>query len=271
MMGRDIRLARLLPKGENAVVVAVDHGEFFGMTPGLANLPQVVESLMEADGILMSPGMVEHCVASFCRKDRPALVVRMNWSSSYAFQWDYNDAFHASILPPEEALALGVDIGLASCILKTGNERTDRDNIQVFADLIRAKRHCGLPVVGEYYPVHRESLSNEQLHDQVAVACRVMSEVGADAVKTFYTGKRFREIVAAMPIPVLVLGADKLDTETAALQLAYDAVNDGARGVFFGRNVFQAKDPARFLQALKRVVKQGVAPSTAARDTGLDS
>jgi DhnA family fructose-bisphosphate aldolase class Ia len=119
--------------------------------------------------------------------------------------------------------------------------------------------------------VHRESLSDAQLHDQVAVACRVMCEVGADAVKTFYTGKRFREIVASVPIPVLVLGADKLETETDALQLAYDAVNDGARGVFFGRNVFQAKDPARFLQALKRVVKQGVTPSTAARESGLES
>ena len=271
MIGRDIRLSRLLPQGENAVVVAVDHGEFFGTTPGLSDLPKVVESLQEADGILMSPGMVEHCMATFTRKNRPVLVDRLNWSSSYAYQWNYNDACPATVLPPEEALALGVDLGLASCILKTGDERTDRDNLQVFADIVKAKRHCGLPVVGEYYPVHRESLSDAQLHDQVAVACRVMCEVGADAVKTFYTGKRFREIVASVPIPVLVLGADKLETETDALQLAYDAVNDGARGVFFGRNVFQAKDPARFLHALQRVLKQGVTPSTAARESGLES
>ena len=271
MIGKEIRLARLLQDGENAVVVAVDHGEFFGPIAGLTDLPRVVETLMEADGILMSPGMVEHCKAVFCRKTRPALVVRLNWASSYAFQWDYNDAYHTEILPPAEALALGVDIGLASCVLKTKDEKIDTDNIKVFADIIKAKRHCGLPVVGEYYPVHRESLSDAQLHNQVAVACRVMSEIGADAVKTFYTGKRFRETVAAVPIPVLVLGADKLETETAALELAYNAVNDGARGVFFGRNVVQAKDPAAFLKALKQVVKQGIEPSRAARESGLQS
>lgn len=270
MIGKDIRLARLLQNGENAVVVAVDHGEFFGPLPGLTDLPKVVDSISEADGILMSPGMVEHCKATFCKKDRPALIVRMNWASSYAFQWNYNDSYHTEIISPEEALSLGVDIGLASCILKTGNEKIDTGNIKVFADIIKAKRHCGLPVVGEYYPVHKESLSVEQLHSQVAVACRVMSEVGADAVKTFYTGKKFREIVASTPIPVLVLGADKMEKETDALRLAYDAANDGARGVFFGRNVIQAKSPVNFLKALKKVVKQGVEPTAAAKEFGLE-
>jgi len=97
-----------------------------------------------------------------------------------------------------------------------------------------------------------------------------MSEIGADAVKTFYTGKKFREIVDSTPIPVLVLGADKTNKETEALQLAYDAVNGGARGVFFGRNVIQARNPANFLKALKKVIKLGTEPSTAARDFELD-
>ncbi|OGO81598.1 MAG: hypothetical protein A2Y21_03805 [Clostridiales bacterium GWC2_40_7] len=270
MIGKDIRFARLLQRGENAVVVAVDHGEFFGPLPGLVDLPKVVESIKEADGILMAPGMVEHCGATFCKTDRPTLIVRLNWASSYAFQWNYNDSYHTEIISPEEALALGVDLGLASCVLKTGNEKTDTGNIKVFADIIKSKRHCGLPIVGEYYPVHKESLSINQLHDQVGVTCRVMSEVGADAVKTFYTGKRFREIVASTPIPVLVLGADKMDKEIQALQLAYDAVNDGARGVFFGRNVIQAKNPTNFLKALKKVVKQGIEPTVAAKEYELE-
>jgi len=270
MTGRDIRFSRLLKDGENAVIVAVDHGEFFGPLPGLIDVPEAVESVKEADGILMSPGMVAHCKDTFCMKDGPTLIIRLNWASSYAFQWNYNDSYHTEIISPEEALALGADIGLASCILKTKDEKIDTGNIKVFADIIKAKRHCGLPVVGEYYPVCKESLSEEQLHDQVAIACRVMSEIGADAVKTFYTGKRFREIVAATPIPVLVLGAEKTPKEIDALQVAYDAVNDGARGVFFGRNVIQAKNPANFLKALKKVVKLGIEPSVAVKEFGLE-
>lgn len=268
MTGSEIRMSRLLQKGRNAVVVAVDHGEFFGPLPGLEDLPSAVGRLSEADGILMAPGMVSHCRATFFGKKAPALVVRMNWASSYAFQWNYNESHHAPVVPPDEVLALGADFGLASCVLKTGSEGVDADNIRVFAEIMRAKRHAGLPVVGEYYPVHRERLDEKQLHEQVAVACRVMAELGADAVKTFYTGKRFREIVAAVPIPVLVLGADKTATELAALELAGAAVQDGARGVFFGRNVVQSSDPARFLKALKRVVTKGAAASDAARDAG---
>ncbi len=266
MIGRDIRFARFLQDGENAVVVAVDHGEFFGPLPGLINLPEVVESIREADGILMSPGMIEHCRKTFTRKKRPLLISRLNWASSYAFQWNYNDSYHTDVVTPQEALALGVDIGLASCVLKTGNEKTDTENIKVFADMVKAKRHCGLPLVGEYYPVHKEDLSTNELHEQVAVACRVMSEIGADAVKTFYTGRKFREISAATPIPILVLGAEKMERDIDALQMAYDAVNDGARGVFFGRNVIQAKNPTNFLKALKKVVNEGREPSDVARE-----
>jgi class I fructose-bisphosphate aldolase len=268
MTGSEIRLGRLLREG-NAVVVAADHGEFAGPVQGLTDVPGVVESLSEADGILLSPGMVRHCAATFMKRDRPLLAVRLNWGSNFAMQWDYNDAHHALVVPPEDALALGADMGLASCILKTGSERTDTETVGLFSEIIRAKRACGLPVVGEYYPARRESLSAEQLHEQVAIACRVMCELGADAVKTCYTGKKFREIVAATPIPVFALGADKTEREIDALRLAYDAVNDGARGVFFGRNVFQAGDPPRFLQALKKVVKQGADPSAAAGEFGL--
>jgi DhnA family fructose-bisphosphate aldolase class Ia len=269
MTGKDIRFNKFLPEGENAVVVAYDHGEFFGPLDGVASVPQVLDTIKEADGLLISPGMVEHCKKTFYRKDSPTLIVRMNWASSYAFQWNYNDSYSTEIITPEEALALGVDIGLASCVLKSKNEEVDTGNMRVFAEMIKRKRHCGLPVVGEYYPVYKESLSEQQLHDQVAIACRVMSEVGADAVKTFYTGKNFNKIVADVPIPVLVLGADKLEKETDALRLAYNAVNDGARGVFFGRNVIQAKNPANFLKALKKVIKEGMEPTKAAKEYDL--
>jgi len=124
-------------------------------------------------------------------------------------------------------------------------------------------------VIGEYYPVNRETLDDDMLTHQVSVACRVMSEIGADGVKTFYTGKRFAEVIKTTPIPVMVLGADKMENETDALQVAFDATQAGARGVFFGRNVTQAKDPAAFLEALKLVVKKGIMPANAAKQCGV--
>lgn len=269
MTGGEIRIKKFLPEGENVVVVAMDHGEFFGPTEGLHDLAKTARAVSGADAILLAPGAAEICAGVFARRGAPLMVMRLNWASSYAFQWDYNESHCAHVVSPEEALALGADLGLASCILKTGDEGVDTANIKNFAEIIKAKRHAGLPVIGEYYPVNRKSLDDGALTEQVSVACRVMAEIGADGVKTFYTGERFAEIVKTTPIPVMVLGADKMQNETDALRVAWNATQAGARGVFFGRNVTQSKDPAAFLEALKMVVKEGVTPEAAANRCGI--
>jgi len=269
MFGDIIRFNKLFSNEEKVVVVAVDHGEFSGPIPGLIDLPKTVESVKEAEAILMSPGMVAHCLDTFSRRDSPRLILRLNWSSSYCFQWNYNDSLAADVISPQEALYLGADLGMASLILKTEAERVDTENVANFAKIIREKRRCGLPIIGEYYPCNMDKLTPEDLHQQVYIACRIISELGADAIKTFYTGEKFSEIVEATPIPILTLGAEKMEKESQALQLAYKAVNAGAKGVVFGRNVFQAKNPEIFLKALKKVVKEGRDPKIVSEEFDL--
>ena len=89
-------------------------------------------------------------------------------------------------------------------------------------------------------------------------------------IKTFYTGKGFSQIAIATPIPILALGALKKPLERDALFAAAEAVEHGARGVVFGRNVVQAKEPQRLLEALKEVVKEGKAPDITADHYHLD-
>ena len=104
----------------------------------------------------------------------------------------------------------------------------------------------------------------------ISIGCRIVAELGVDLVKTFHTGERFAEIVRSTPVPVLALGARKLPHEVDALALAATAVRDGARGVVFGRNLVGAKDPVRFMAALRDVVKQGADPAAAAATHGLE-
>jgi DhnA family fructose-bisphosphate aldolase class Ia len=108
------------------------------------------------------------------------------------------------------------------------------------------------------------------LQEQVAIGCRMAAELGADMIKTFFTGKGFTQIAAATPIPILALGALKKPRETDALVAAAQAIEHGARGVVFGRNVVQARDPQRLLEALKEVVKAGKAPDDTAKNYHLD-
>ena len=271
LTGKDLRMARFLNDGENAVIAAADHGFYYGPIDGLEDLPRAVERVKDADGILITPGMLERCGAVFTGRNRPLLVLRLSWVSSYGGQWGYSKSLQSDLMMPQDALAMGADVGITSCTLNSGDERTDADNIRQYAQFVRRGRQCGLPIVGEFYPGHIDEGPREQLQSEVATVCRIISEIGADAIKTFYTGKKFGEIVASTPTPILVLGSGKTATELESLQQAYDAVNAGARGVFFGRNVMQAKDPRKFLGALKAVVKQGVQPTAAAREFELDT
>jgi class I fructose-bisphosphate aldolase len=270
MTGRDIRMGRLFSGGDNAVVVAADHGEFDGPLPGMINLPEVVKVVpSHVDGVLLSPGMLPHCGHIFSYRGGPLAIVRLNWNSVYCFHWGYKEAVGAPALRPAQAVRLGADIVLVSLTLRTGSEATDAANVEVFCNLASEAHDLGLPVIGEYFPPQAEELAADDLREQVFTGCRVISELGADLIKTFYTTS-FDEVTEAVPVPVLALGASKLPKEVQALQLARRATDDGARGVVFGRNVLQSRDPTRFALALCDVVKRGADPVDAAAKYGVE-
>lgn len=268
MTGEQIRLKRLFSTG-NVVIVAVDHGLYNGPLPGLIDLPRVVQSIVDADAILMSPGMPTHCADVFAKRGAPALIIRLNWGTQYATQWNYETAHSVPMITAQDALALGADIVLTGFSLHTGDQKMDADNIGVLAQQVAQKRVAGIPLIGEFFPAGAEELKPEELQDQVAVGCRIAAELGADMIKTFYTGKDFDKIVAATPVPLLGLGARKTPREIDALHLAANEIRSGARGVVFGRNVVQARDPKRFLDALKEVVKAGKDPEQIAPKFGI--
>lgn len=95
------------------------------------------------------------------------------------------------------------------------------------------------------------------------LASRVCAENGAAIVKTYYCDG-FEKVVAACPIPIVIAGGKKLP-EKEALELCYNAINEGASGVDMGRNVFQSSNPVAMIQAVHAVVHQGLTP-----DQGLE-
>jgi DhnA family fructose-bisphosphate aldolase class Ia len=264
-VGEEIRLGRLFSGSSNAVIVAVDHGLYFGPLPGLIDLPKVIQKLSAADGVLLGAGMIPHCRSFFACRDSPAMITRLNWATNYVAQWDYHHSHSVPLLSVDDALHLGADLVVASLTLQAPDEREDAINVRVFSEYVQQKRHAGVPLICEVYPIGGDFAQPEDLHEQVLIGCRMAAELGADLIKTFYTGKRFDKVTQATSIPIFALGALKKPTELDALQLASDAIHAGARGVVFGRNVVQARRPKALLEALKEVVKADVAPQKAAK------
>jgi DhnA family fructose-bisphosphate aldolase class Ia len=253
MNGKRIRFGKLFGGGRNAALVAVDHGAEFGPTPGLTDFRSALENLKEADGILLNPGMAEGSADFFARPGAPLMILRVTWTTAYCFPFHYTESNTCRVIPAQDALAQGADFIMACCLVQTGSEAVDRDNVRLFSRIAAEKERAGVPLIGELIPVGAESMPEAELHSRIYRGARILVELGADAVKTFYTGERFAEVTGSAGAPVLALGASKCD-EGEALEKARRAMRAGARGVVFGRNVFQADKPARFLRALAEIV-----------------
>ena len=271
MTGFNIRIGRFLPKDENIVILPVDAGMFMGVRERFEDVPAILRELHNFDVVMLSPGMLERCASTFARRGAPASVVRINWNSNYCFQWGYEQGNTTLSLTPEEAVILGADAAVASLAVATGDPAVDAANVEVFTRIMAEKRKAGLPVGGEVYPVGSNKPGTPEFNEIVSSTCRMVAELGADFAKTFYTDDAsFARLVAAVPIPLLVLGAEKMPREIDALTLAEKAVRAGARGIVFGRNVMLARSPQRMLDALNDVVKRGVDARTAASKCGIE-
>jgi putative autoinducer-2 (AI-2) aldolase len=94
------------------------------------------------------------------------------------------------------------------------------------------------------------------------LATRIAAELGAHYVKSYFVEEGFERVCAGCPVPIVIAGGKKLP-ERAALQMAYDAIQQGAAGVDMGRNIFQSEAPIAMIQAVRRVVHESEKPDVA--------
>lgn len=269
MPGKSLRFEKLFSRNENAVVIAVDHGMFDGPIPGVVDIRQTLHKINPAvDAVLLSPGSLKQCRDAFNFKGAPMAVVRLNWSTVYCFHWQYHRAVTVPACSVREAVALGAEVVLISLTLKTGDEAIDAENVRTYANLIAEARQLGIPVIGEFFPTRSDALTPDEMQEQVMTGSRILAELGADLIKTFFT-KDFAKVTESCSVPILGLGAEKKPTQVEALQLARDEIAAGAKGVVFGRNAIQVTDPQAFQAALCDVVKKNMLPEEAVKQHGL--
>ncbi len=270
MAGIDLRIKRLFRGKKCLVISALDHVVMYGVQPGIENPSAAIRNCMGTDALLMSRVMLSRNSDLLGQPEAPVPVVRINWTSSFYYPLDYRVGNTCIAVTVEDAVQAGAGAVICSLFLEEkDNEALETENVRVFSDVVRQKERLGIPLIGECYVVEHKELTVDQLHDKVKRVTRVMTELGADLIKCFFTGERFHEVVENTPVPVFTIGAEKLDTDLAVLKKARDSVKQGARGIIFGRNIFMAKNPPVLIQALNEVINGGQDPEAVLKKHGL--
>jgi fructose-bisphosphate aldolase/2-amino-3,7-dideoxy-D-threo-hept-6-ulosonate synthase len=127
----------------------------------------------------------------------------------------------------------------------------------------------GMPLLAMMYP-RGPKIPSEHAADAVAHAARLGAELGADIIKTNYTGNidTFKAVVEGCPAPVVIAGGPKCKTTQELLQMARDSIKAGSAGLSIGRNVFQHESPALMVKALAAIVHQDVSVEHALKILG---
>jgi len=269
MSGINLRLKKLFNGKKNLVISALDHVMEYGDQPGIEDAAKAIASCNGTDALLMSRFMLKRHSDLMAAAGAPAPVVRINWSSSFYYPLEYRQGNTCIATTVDDAVEAGAQAVICSLFLEEADERRETDNVRVFSEVVRQKERLGIPLIGECYVVEHKEISADQMHAKVKRVTRVMAELGADLIKCFFTGDRFHEVVENNPVPVFTIGAEKLATDLAVLQKAAASVNQGARGIIFGRNIFMATNPPKLIRALNDVMNAGLTPAAAVQQHGL--
>jgi len=239
--GMKNRISRIIkPKTGRCVMLAVDHGYFQGPTTGLSKLGVTVEPLLPyADALMITRGAIRNWIDPAA--DIP-IILRVSGGQSVLKELS-NEVITTCI---EDAIR--INASAITCSVYVGGEY-ENETIENLSKLVDEGEKYGIPVLAV------TAVGKEMVRDAryLGLASRICVEIGAHIIKTYYTEDFGKVVEACGNVPVVIAGGKKLP-EKEALQMAYDAVSEGAIGVDMGRNIFQSDRPVGMIKAVRAIV-----------------
>ena len=250
-IGKRIRMERIIDrKSKRSVIVPMDHGVTLGPVRGLEDMRKAVNAVAEggANAVLLHKGIVFAGHRGY-GKDI-GLILHISASTNLGPD-PLNKVLVASV---EEGIKLGADA--ISIHVNVGAEN-EPEMLQALGAVAMECEEWGMPLLAMMYP-RGPKVKSEHDAEMVKHAARVGAELGADIIKTNYTGDpdSFKEVVRSCPVPVIIAGGPKANTDEEVLQMVEGAIEAGASGVSIGRNIFQHDDPTKMTQAISKIVHE---------------
>ena len=258
--GVTARLNRISTDGQY-LIVPMDHGITLGPVKGLIDLESTVDAITDngADAVLTQRGVASRVHPN---KNAKGYIVHLNGST--VIGPDTTDKRPTGSV--EGALRAGADV--VSFHINIGSDH-EPDQLTQLSNLTEEAHRYGVPVLAMNYA--RGPGIDEHDPESLAHAVRIAEELGADVVKTAYSGKpeSFEQVCAATTLPVVIAGGSR-GTDRQTVEMVRGAIDAGAAGVSMGRSIFQHDNPGSITRAVSAVIHDDASVETALDTAGLE-
>lgn len=239
------RLSRLIQPDGKCFFMPIDHGYFQGPTSKLEKPGETIKDLHPYyDALFVTRGVLRSAIDQSFTKP---VILRISGGTSMVGKDLANEIITTSI---EEVIRLNATaVGLSVFI---GSEY-EKETLRNLAETVNKCENYGIPVMA-VTAVGREMEKREARY--LGLCCRIAAELGAHVVKTYWCDKDFDKVISGCPVPVVMAGGPKCETEKEVMDFVYDGMQKGAIGINLGRNVWQSPNPVAMSRALKAIIHE---------------
>lgn len=260
------------PASGRVLDVAIDHG-FFGersFLDGTENIAHAIDVLVDAapDAIQLTPGQ-GRLLQQRPGRDKPAFVMRTDIANVYGVPLDehlYSHHFEDAV---ERAVRLDAAVVVANLMQLPGRPEIREANIRSIMALKSTSERYGMPLMIEPLVMRDNSENGAYQVDgdvtKIETLVRQAVELGADLIKADFSSNAedyHRVIEMAGDIPVLVRGGGRT-SDRNLLERTRVVLEQGAKGLVYGRNIVQHRDPAGITRALMAMLHEDADVETA--------
>ena len=249
--GMENRLSELFQDDGRCLFLPIDHGYFLGPTTDLERPWETIEPLVDyADAVFLTRGVLRSCLpADFSG----STILRVTGGTSIASGNLANEAVTTSMKDAARLNVSGVGVSIF-----VGSEH-QRQTLTNLAEVVEESQEYNIPVMA-VTAVGEELEKRDSRY--LALSCRIAAELGAHVVKTYWC-ENFEEVVEGCPVPVVMAGGPKVDSEREVFDFVHDGMTKGAAGVNLGRNVWQHDHPVAMIKALYSIIHEEADPAEA--------
>ena len=246
------RMSQLIQPDGRCMFLPVDHGYFQGPTRKLEQPGKTIEPLLPyADAVFLTRGVLRSAVDP--AGARP-VILRVSGGTSMVGKDLAAEGLTTSM---EEAVRLNVAAVGISIFVGSDYER---DSLLNLAKLVNEGEKYGIPVMA-VTAVGRELEARDSRY--LALCCRIAAELGARVVKTYWCAEGFDKVVDGCPVPVVMAGGPRVDSEREVFEFVHDGIETGSIGVNLGRNIWQHDSPVAMMRAIRHIVHENGTPASA--------